>query len=121
MAFNLFKKKKAEPVTNAAIDFSSIDSQEKAVQLYVGKQLVKLYLMPLAFGGEDNPLNVLYVPAFVNFYKDRFDIMIENLLLEGKELNYSAVPEYKGNSFIPGSLLISVSGDAKFQETINIW
>lgn len=47
--------------------------------------------------------------------------MIEQMLIDGKNLSYSAKPAYKDKSVIPSALEISVTGDAEFSETINIW
>lgn len=118
MVFGLFKSKKTD---NYTPDFSDINTNEKAIALYNKGQLSKLYLMPLEFGGEDIPMNYLFVPPFVVDIKSRFDSMLENLLIEGKKLSYSASPEYKGKSFVPSKLTISVTGDVNFEETINIW
>ena len=118
--FNWFKKKKDDGA-NSVRDFSAINSHQKAIDLYDKGELVKIHLMPLEFGGEDIAMNVLYAPEFVATFKGRFDKMIEQLLIEGKRLKYSAEPEYKGESFIPSKLHITVSGDSNFQETITIW
>src|SRR5690349_1918417 len=118
MPFGLFKRKKSD---NIKPDFSDIDSNEKAIELFNKGQLAKVYLMPLEFGGQDGPMNYLFVPEFVVELKSRFDLMIDNLLTEGKKLRYSAEPEYKGKSFIPSKLNIAVTGDVKFKESIEIW
>ncbi|MEZ2416244.1 hypothetical protein ACA086_14895 [Muriicola sp. E247] len=102
-------------------DFSDIDSIEKAVALYEKGELSKIYMMPLEFGGEDIPANTLYVPEFVQEFKEGFDRMVEKLLEEGKRISLDANPEYKGRSFIPSKLKLEVSGDTEFSETINIW
>ena len=119
MPFGLFKKK-TQPASPGP-DFSHIDSNEKAEQEHAAGNLVKLYLMPLEFGGADNPMNVLYVPEFTTGLKARFDTMIEAMLEDGKSLGYSASPEYKGSSFIPSAIVITVTGDASIEETIQIW
>lgn len=103
------------------LDYSAIDSNEKAKALFVEGQLVKLYLMPLAFGGEDLPINTLFVPAFANNSKNNFDEEVYNMLKSGFKLHYSATPQYKGNSFIPCKLVISLQGDKTITEEINIW
>ena len=121
MAFNWFKKKTQDNSKENLPDFSRIDSNEKALDLYNKKELEKIYLMPLEFGGEDNLLNVIYAPIFTKTLKDKFDLMAENLLEEGKKLNYSAIPEYKGDSFIASKLILNITGDTNFKETINIW
>ena len=119
MVFGFFKGKKSND--KSPLDFSVIDSNGKAIELYNKGQLAKLFLMPLEFGGEDGPRNCLFAPEFAVELKSRVDSMIENLLIEGKQLSYSASPEYKGKSFIPSKLNITVTGDVQFKETIEIW
>ena len=58
-----FFKKQAKSANGP--DFSHVNSQAKAEALFRQGELEKLFLMPLEFGGEDNPLNVLYVPLGV--------------------------------------------------------
>ena len=119
---NWFKKKKnSETEIKNGPDFSEIDSNEKAIDLYNKGELVKIHLMPIEFGGDDNPMNTLYAPEFAKEFKGRFDGMIEQMLIDGKQLSYSTSPKYKGNSFIPSQLIITVDGDVNFEETINIW
>ncbi|WP_298487027.1 hypothetical protein [uncultured Maribacter sp.] len=120
--FKWFKKNNNSKSENGnAPDFSKIDSNKKAIGLFKKGELAEIHLMPLEFGGEDSPMNILYVPEFVKVFKQKFDKMIEELLADGKKLNYSAEPEYKGKSFIPSKLKINVTGDSEFSETINIW
>ncbi|EDP97698.1 hypothetical protein U8527_05100 [Kordia algicida OT-1] len=120
--FGFFKKKNNTDETPInGPDYSMIDSNEKAIDLYKKGELVKLYLMPLEFGGEDSPVNTLYVPEFAQEFKQRFDVMVEELLREGKELAYSAEPAYKGSSFIPSALTIKVTGESEFTEVIQVW
>ena len=121
MAFNWFRKKSKNEEKPVKLDYEAIDSNEKAVALYEKKELVKLYLMPLEFGGADSPLNTLYVPPVIQELKQRFDDMIEKDLRQGKKMSYSATPAYKGKSFIPSSLEIAVTGEVNFTEVIHIW
>ena len=120
MIFNFFKKK-ANGSQQPKPDFSEIDSLKKAMELYSGKILSMIYLMPLEFGGTEAQINTLFVPEFVVVLKARFDATILDLLTQGKNLSYKAYPEYKGTSFIPSRILIKVSGDANFEEIIAIW
>ena len=107
---------------NSAPDFSIVDSNEKAVELYKKNELAKIHLMPLEFGGEDILQNTLYAPRFAKEFKERFDSMIKDFLLQGKKLTYSASPEYKGENFIPSRLIIKVNGYVSFEEVIvEIW
>lgn len=116
--FDKFKKKdKTYP------DFSEIDSLEKAVRLAETKELAPLYMMPLRFSGEESVRNRLYVPPVAAALKDRYDDMVEELLLQAKVNGYSCSPEYKGGSFVPSKLIITASQEGKdvFKQTINIW
>jgi len=109
------------PPDHSGPDFPGTDSLEKAQQLYEQNVLAKLYLMPLEFGGQDAPHNTLYVPPVVRELKARFDTTVEELLEQDKKLSYSAEPEYKGRSFIPSKLHLSVRGDAELSQSIDIW
>ncbi|GKX66415.1 hypothetical protein [Inconstantimicrobium mannanitabidum] len=115
--FNFFKKG-----TNK-LDFSEIDSNEKAQKLYKKNILAPLYLMPLRFNGEAIPQNTLYVPPVVVMLKDRYDDMVENLLVQEKVNGYECKPQYRGNSFIPCSLTVIAKKDGQevFTETIEVW
>lgn len=120
--FNWFKKKEISTTEREKQpDFSKITTISKAVDLSKKGQLVKVHLIALEFGGEDSERNILYVPEFAQIIKHRFDKMIEELLIDGKKLGYSAEPEYKGNSVIPSKLKMTVTGESEFKETINIW
>lgn len=103
-------------------DFSAIDSQAKAVELFERGDLEKLFLMPLEFGGTDNPLNTLYVPVGVGAIKSGIDDnVIGPLAAEGKITEYKAMPEYQGKSFIPIAIKIVASNPGEFTTTIQIW
>jgi hypothetical protein len=116
--FGWFKKKPRPP----GPDFSAIDSQEKAVELFRRGELEKLFLMPLEFGGQDNALNTLYVPIGVAAIKSGIDNnVIAPLVAEGKVSQYKAEPEYQGDSFIPIALKITAWDPGQFTTTINIW
>ena len=119
--FDIFKKKQDVSVPQVELDFSTIDSNEKAIELFNKGQLVKLYLMPLDFGGQDSPMNTLYVPKFANDKKNAFDSKVGNMLESGLKLGYSANPEYKGSSFIPSKLIINLKGEKIITETIDVW
>lgn len=121
--FDIFKKKQEETpsLPQTALDFSTIDSNEKANELFTKGQLVKLHLMPLDFGGQDSPMNTLFVPKFANDKKNAFDSKVGDMIESGLKLGYSANPEYKGSSFIPSKLIINLKGDKTITEIIDIW
>ena len=117
--FGWFNKKSPPP---NGPDFSEIDSQAKAEELFRRGDVEKLFLMPLEFGGEDNPLNTLYVPVGVAAIKAGIDNnVIGPLAAEGKITQYTATPEYQGKSFIPIAIKIVASDPGEFSTTINIW
>jgi hypothetical protein len=114
-----FKRKSPPP---SGPDFSAIDSQAKAEDLFRRGGLEKLLLMPPDFGGEDNPLNTLYVPIGVAAIKAGIDTnVIAPLAAEGRVNHYSATPEYQGESFVPIAIRIEASDPGQFSTTINIW
>jgi len=117
--FGWFKKKSPQP---NGPDFSGIDSREKAEELFRNGDLEKLYLMPLEFGGTDDPLNTLYVPVGLADVKSGIDNnVIGSLAAEGKITQYKAIPEYQGQSFIPIAIKIIASDPGEFIHYIKIW
>jgi hypothetical protein len=119
LMFGWFKKQSPPPI---GPDFSGIDSQEKAEELFRRGDLEKLHLTPLEFGGEDIPVNTLYVPVGLAAVKAGIDNnIIGPLIAQGKITNYTATPEYQGNSFIPIAIEVVASDPGEFKTTINIW
>ena len=118
MAFSFFRKKETP---QESPDFATITSQEKAAALYRSGILARMYLFPIAFGGQESEANVLYVPPVIVELKDRFDALVADLLEEGKVSSYSASPEYRGDSFIPCKIKLTASGEASLSEEIVIW
>lgn len=112
-------KKKPKPI---GPDFSGIDSQAKAEELFRRGELEKLFLLPLEFGGEDIPQNTLYVPIGLAAIKSGIDNnIIRPLVADGNVTQYNAVPEYQGKSFIPIAIRIEATDPGQFVTTINIW
>lgn len=107
-----------------APDFSAVDSNEKVQSLFAEDKLEKLYLFPLDYGGEDIPLNVVFVPSGIGQLKAQIDAKVGKLLEEGLVSNYEAKPEYKGNSFIPSKINVKASHPARsaeFKYSVDIW
>ncbi|MGL4584272.1 MAG: hypothetical protein ACRCVU_14985 [Flavobacterium sp.] len=117
-----FLKKKPSPITNLDVcNYAEIYSNETAEQYCKAGHLDKLYLMGLAFGGDDSPFNILYAPKKSVQEKEQIDKELEDLLKQGLHIQYRASPEYKGESFIPSKILIEVDGDQTFTREIEIW
>jgi hypothetical protein len=103
-------------------DFSNINSRDKALALVEKGELEPLYLMPLEFGGPEDPRNIVYVPVGIAAIKQGTDSNIIATLVESGDIqNYAAVPEYRGSSFVPMSILINASGLKSFASKICIW
>jgi hypothetical protein len=103
-------------------DSSTVDSRVKAEELFRRGDLEKLLLLPLEFGGQDIPENVLYVPIGVVEIKSGIDKnVIRPLVADSKVTQYRATPEYQGNSFIPIAIRIVASNPGEFSMTIHIW
>lgn len=118
--FNFLNKK--PPAEHSSIcDYTKVCSNQEAEHYYKTKQLGKLHLIGLAFGGDDSPFNILYAPQQAVTEKEQIDADIESLLKQGVNLQYRAFPEYKGNSFIPSKIIIEVDGDQTYIKEINIW
>ena len=116
--FGLFKKKQRPKFS----DFETVDSHAKAEHLVRQGQLEKLYLLPLEFGGLDNPHNALYVPVGVAKHKASIDRnVISPLAQVGAITEYQAIPVYEGTSCIPVAIEIVASNPGHFRSRINIW
>jgi len=111
-------------MTVQTLDFSEVNSLQKAHGLFSAGKLEIVYLFPLEFGGKQIPQNTLYVPLGIAAIKQRFDSMIGELVKQGKVTKYTAAPEYKGNSFIPSKIKITTSDCGKpdsLNPVIDIW
>lgn len=111
-----FKKKQVGP------DFSALDSREK-VQAAAGiGLLVPMLLMPEEFGGTTAEINIVYAPAWAAAQKQQIDLgIVMPLAQQGNITQYAAEPRYKGNSFVPSSVVIRAHNPGDFTATVNIW
>ena len=115
-----WSKKKTPP--SSGPDFSAIDSPAKAEKLFRRGELEKMFLLPLEFGGQDIPDNFLYVPLGVADIKAGIDNNVIGPLVEkGKVTQYTATPEYQGESVIPIAITIEATEPGEFRSTIKIW
>ena len=114
-----FKNKAQQPNSP---DFSTVDSQLKAEDLFRKGKLEKIFLMPPDFGGMNHLINIVYVPIGIAEIKEGIDgNVITKLIDEGKITEYSAAPEYQGTSFIPIAIRIKASNPGQFSTLIKIW
>ena len=122
--FDIFKKGNSSNMSNnGTINYSDVDSMQKAVELANQGKLEALYVMPLRFNGEESPKNRLFVPLGIVAKKDIIDDKIEIMLKNEEVSGYACYPEYKGKSFIPSKLKIVAKKDGQpvFTEVIDIW
>lgn len=120
--FGWFKRKPPAQGPGRGPDFSAVDSVAKADAMARRGELEKLFLMPLEFGGTNNPLNTLYVPVGTAGIKSGIDNNVIGPLADaGKVSKYQASPEYQGKSVIPIAVRIVASGETEFRTEINIW
>lgn len=84
--------------------------------------LVRLLLVPRAFGGTTDASNVVFVPAWVADRKAGIDReTIHPLTRVGKFSGYSARPAYRGNSLVPSSITVHACDPGDFSAVIEIW
>jgi len=117
--FDSLEKKSAVP---NGPDFTAIDSRAKADRLLEVGDLEKLFLLPVEFGGTDDPRNVVYVPRGFVEIKRGIDLNIIRPLVESRKITaYEATPEYQGESLVPIAIKIVASNPGSFNTDINIW
>jgi hypothetical protein len=105
----------------AQVDYAQADTRDKVQALHRSGKLQRAYLFPLAAGGQDAEINVVYIPEKSAAEKAAIDSQILKLVAGGTAIRYSAKPVYKGNSFVPSQLVISVTGAQDAQYVVNIW
>ncbi|MBZ9556798.1 MULTISPECIES: hypothetical protein [unclassified Modicisalibacter] len=106
------------------LDYSKVDSREKAMELAREGKLQKILLFPSELGGEDIPQNVVYVPPGISEIKDSITGTLFRFAKEGVIDSLQVNPEYKGVSVIPSRIHIKTSHSGKpgeFNPTIDIW
>ena len=117
------------PTMGVPFDFSNVTSNAIAVQLSEQGKLEKLWMLPAALGGKDDPKNVVYVPPGASALKGQFTDTLVRCVQAGLINKLAIVPEYRGNSSCrtrsesrrgtptsrPASKRQSTSGDARDQ------
>jgi hypothetical protein len=106
----MFKWFKKQPPITEGPEFSEIDSKQKAEARLQSGELEKLFLLPMEFGGTDDPRNIVYVPRGFVGIKSNIDMnIIKPLVADGKVTRYEATPEYQDKSFVPIAIKIVAS------------
>jgi hypothetical protein len=86
----MFGRKKQESKHQVGPDFSAVDTRTKAEEWVRRGDLVKLLLLPVEFGGLDDPRNTVFVPAAIVGIKAGIDQnIIIPLAAEGKLTEYA--------------------------------
>lgn len=120
----LGKKVVLEEIQNNHLDFSHIDSRQKAIEAVESGDLVAILAYPEILGGEDIELNTLYVPPAIS---DIHNQIVETLVrYVNQELidNLQVKPVYKGKSFVPAEIKMLSHHSTKpgeFNPSIQIW
>ncbi|OUR65920.1 hypothetical protein A9Q79_02775 [Methylophaga sp. 42_25_T18] len=106
------------------LDFSHIDSREKALAATEQGELFPILLFPEIFGGEAEEDNTVYVPPRIlgehNQIIATLARFVEQSLIDG----LNVTPEYKGNSVVPSKIIIRTSKAeelGQFNPTIDVW
>lgn len=116
--FGWFKRKPP----SVGPDFSGVDTHEKVEKLLQEGSLEELLLIPVEFGGQDIPQNVVCVPVGIAAVKAGIDAnVITPMVAQGQLSRYDASLEYQGKSFIPIAIKIVASDPGSFTTTISIW
>ena len=105
------------------LDFTKVDSVLKAEALAAEGKLAPLHLVPLRFGGQDMPMNRVFVPVSVVNRKEHYDETIEGLVKDHKADGYSCTPEYRDGSVIPFRLegMATEEGIPVYSWSIDVW
>jgi hypothetical protein len=103
-------------------DFAAIRTVQQADSLFKAGLLDRLFIMPLEFGGEEIPQNLLYVPKGAAARKAAIDQeVIAPLIQEGRISKYTANAEYQDGSVVPSAIKITVSDLETYTFTLNLW
>lgn len=110
------------PRKTGGADFGHFDTREKCEAAVKRRELAFLHLVPEELGGDFDADNIVFVPVWVAEQKRRIDTAtVLPLMRAGKLSRYSALPIYRGRSFIPAEITIHAHDPAGFATTIDIW
>ena len=103
------------------IDYAKITSRDVAADMSEQGLLRKTYLFPLEFGGQEMDANTVYIPKDAFIQKQMFEQKVMQAAQNGLIENYTATPEYKGDSFVPSKLSLKATGKNSLEIVISIF
>lgn len=117
---SLFNRKKKPDIE---ISWADIDSKDKAIEAVNRKELYPMLMLPPEWGGVEDDRNIVYVPSFVLDSIASIDRIVNDLIKQGREVDYKCTPSYKGNSVVPSKLVIKIktSTGGNLDTEIDIW
>lgn len=105
-------------------DYAQVTSLDQAQALAAQGQLTKLLLFPAEFGGEDEAMNVVYVPPRAIKQRMAHVHTLRAWVQEGAINNLNVQPEYKGDSFVPSRIHMHASHSENGEQrtlTLDVW
>jgi len=103
------------------IEYSEVNSREMAETMFEKGLLRKAYLFPIDFGGQEVAENVIYLTKDALIKKMQFESKVLELGQNGLIENYSAKPEYVGDSFVPKRLKLEATGKESTNTVIDVF
>lgn len=111
-------------MASTELDFSSVDSRDKAIKMVEQGTLQPMFLFPIELGGQEAASNVVFVPVGIPDIQNKLTGTIIDFAQEGLIDSLQVSPEYKGDSFVPSKINITTSLEGKsteFNPVIDIW
>ena len=109
----------------AASDWSSVTTPEQVRDLVRQGVLEPMLLLPAAYGGKEQPMNVVHVPRGLVALREQTVLGTVNQMIgDGVADSYTTDVEYRGDSQIPAALHIHATGSGStggFHPTLTIW
>ncbi len=104
-------------------DYADIDNKEKLEGLVEEGLLKPVHILPISMGGNDIPENITYLPEATVELKKKYEMLLEDLIADGKMDRYDINLKYKGNSLVPAAVVFKAIKDEEIvqTETVDIW
>ncbi|HSG33183.1 MAG TPA: hypothetical protein VLA37_01515 [Sphingomonadaceae bacterium] len=107
-----------------APDFSSVTGEEDVATLVEAGELVRVMMVPLAFGGTDSALNTAYLPPQAAAEWQLIEETMVELAETGIMQSFELLPEYRGESLVPTRLVVHANHldqGEPFDLTVEVW